>query len=110
MVGPARLKILTPRRGKNLVPWLTRGARLPLPALPHRYLGGRTLTQRNPRSQWPWSGAGSFSLVAPKMRGHHFRDAESTLGGQTLSQPLLRHFHGHVAGWIVAGSEPTFVG
>jgi hypothetical protein len=32
------------------------------------------------------------------------------LSGQALSESLLRHFHGHVAGLIVAGSEPTFVG
>jgi hypothetical protein len=31
------------------------------------------------------------------------------LGRQTLSESLLGHFHGHIAGLIVAGSEPTFV-
>jgi hypothetical protein len=28
---------------------------------------------------------------------------------QTLSESLLGHFHGHIAGFIIPGSEPTLV-
>jgi hypothetical protein len=43
------------------------------------------------------------------MGGHHLGDSEPSLGRQPLGQSLLRHFHGHVAGLIVTGSEPAFI-
>jgi hypothetical protein len=46
----------------------------------------------------------------PEFRGYHLRDSEATLSRQPLSESLLRHFHGHIASLIVAGSEPTFIG
>jgi len=45
-----------------------------------------------------------------QMRSYHFGDSQAPLGRKPLGQSLLRHLHGHVAGFVVPGSEPALVG